>query len=183
MNPLERNYTWTHRNPLKRGRLDMFFASDHLVNRITDVNIVPGYRTDHCAITLTIQTKQEPRGSGLWMFNISHLSNEEYVKRIQTCIQHTLKQYAVPLYTQEAYTNYNNYSSIQLTISQCLFYETLIMMLRGESVKFSKQTAKRNRAQENQLIKEIEKAQEQFNNSALESDLERLEIVKNNWKK
>ena len=30
------------------------------------------------------------------------------------------------------------------------------MMLRGESVKFSKQTAKQNRAQENQLIKEIE---------------------------
>ena len=106
-NPLERKYTWTRRNPLKCGCLDMFFASDHLVNRITDVNIVPGYRTDHCAITLTIQTKQEPRGSGLWMFNISHLSNEEYVKRIQTCIQDTLKQYAVPLYTQETYTNYN----------------------------------------------------------------------------
>ena len=156
----------------------MFFASDHLLNRITDVNIIPGYRTDHCAITLTIKTQQEARGNGLWMFNVSHLNNEEYIQQIQSRIQDTLKQYAVPVYTENTYTNYKNYNDIQLTISECLFYETLIMMLRGESVKFSKQIAKRNRAHEKQLIQEIETTQEQFNASALESDLERLEVAK-----
>ena len=119
----------------------MFFVSEHLVNRVTDTNITPGYRTDHSAITLTVKTKQEPRGNGLWMFNISHLLREEYLECIKDCINNTIKQYAVPIYSNDSYSEYENYCTMQLTITDSLFYETLIMMLRGESVKFAKQTA------------------------------------------
>ena len=83
LNPTERRYTWTRKNPLKCGRLDMFFVSEHLMNTVTDVNIVPGYRTDHNAITMTVETKQHPRGNGLWMLNASHLQNDEYITQIK----------------------------------------------------------------------------------------------------
>ena len=119
----------------------MFFVSEHLVNRVTDTNITPGYRTDHSAITLTVKTKQEPRGNGLWMFNTSHLLREEYLECIKDCINNTIKQYAVPIYSNDSYSEYDNYCTMQLTITDSLFYETLIMMLRRESVKFAKQTA------------------------------------------
>ena len=179
MHPDEQEYTWTRRNPYKCGRLDMFFVSEQLVNRVLDANIIPGYRTDHFAITLTLKTKQHTRGNGLWMFNVSHLQKEEYINRIKSCIHNTLRQYAVPIYDPNVYTNCKNYSTIQLTITECLFYETLIMMLRGESVKFSKETARQNKIIENQLKKDIDAAQEKYSKSALESDLNTLELAKN----
>ena len=93
INPNERKYTWTRQNPFKCSRLDMFFISEHLINRVTEADIIPGYKTDHNIITLKIKTQQEPRGNGLWMFNTSHLLNDEYINQIRTCVQETLKQY------------------------------------------------------------------------------------------
>ena len=103
MNPSERKYTWTRTNPYKCGRLDMFFISKHLLNKVSEVNNLSGYRTDHSAITLTFEIKQQARGSGLWMFNISHLQSEEYINRIKSCISNAIKQYAVPVYQEHMY--------------------------------------------------------------------------------
>ena len=80
-------------------------------------------------------------------------------KKNKSCIQDTLKQYAVPVYADEVYSDYKLYETIRLTISDCFFYETLIMMLRGETVKYSKQNAKRSRTAENDLIFEIAEAE------------------------
>ena len=157
----------------------MFFVSEHLVNVITDTNIVPGYKTDHNAITLVMKTKEETKGSGIWKFNISHLLREEYIKSVKSCIHDTIKQYAVPVYQQQIYMDPCNYSTIQLTIDDCLFYETLIMMLRGESVKLSKRYARQNRLEEEKLKREVDRAQEHFNSTSSESDLNHLDVVKN----
>ena len=175
--PAERKYTWIRKNPFQCGRLDMFFVSDHLINSVAEVSIIPGYRTDHSAITLTVQTQQQPRGNGLWMFNVSHLLDEEYVQHIKSCISDAISQYAVPMYQQDTYHDYKNYPLLQLTISDCLFYETLIMLLRGESVKFAKQKAKQRRAREDSLKEEVAKAQEKFTATALESDANLLHIA------
>ena len=177
-NPSERKYTWTRKNPFKCGRLDMFFVSESLVPVTTDTTIIPGYKTDHNAISLKVKTKQQPRGNGLWMFNTSHLLSEEYVSRIKACIVETVKQYAVPLYQETYFFDAQNYNAIHLTITDCLFYETLIMMLRGESIKYSKQNAKRFRAREDELKREIDIAQEQFDSTTREEDLHHLEMVK-----
>ena len=90
----------------------------------------------------------------------------------------TLKQYAAPVYDPKSFIDHHQYSNIQLTISDCLFYETLLMMLRGESVKFSKQQAKKKRIEEEELRKQITKAQKRFDESKSESDLESLELIK-----
>ena len=79
--PGDRQYSWKRRTPLNAGRLDMFFVSDELLNSLTDVEITPGYRTDHNAVTLSIQRGQR-RGSGLWKFNVSHLVDKEYTERV-----------------------------------------------------------------------------------------------------
>ena len=56
----------------------MFFVSEHLANVIKNTNIVPGYKTDHNAITLVMKTKEETKGNGIWMLNISHLLREDF---------------------------------------------------------------------------------------------------------
>ena len=178
MHPNDRKYTWLRKTPLKAGRLDMFFVSDDLLNRITNADITPGYRTDHNTITITIQSKQQ-RGNGLWKFNTSHLTDDDYVSRIKKCIVHTLQQYAVPIYNETVYTDYKQYDSVQLTISDSLFYETLIMMIRGETVQFSKQKAKRKKVAETNLEKLIAEAENKLTSSGLNSDLVHLDTLKN----
>ena len=183
LNPSVKHYTWTRRNPFKCGRLDMFYVSEHLVSASSDVNIIAGYKTDHSAITLSIETKQPSRGNGLWMFNVSHLQHKEYIDCIKKCIEETVKQYAAPLYEEQFYLKHENFSSIHLTINDCLFYETLIMMLRGESIQFSKRIAKQNRSLEDQLKRNVDRAQEKFNKSSLEDDLNALSIAKEELEK
>ena len=175
--PQERKYTWLRRNPLKAGRLDMFFVSEDLLNSLSYVEIKPGYRTDHNAITLSIQRKQK-RGSGLWKFNTSHLTDDAYIMKIRQCIKHTLQQYAVPLYNEELYSDYKYYESVQLTISDCLFYETLIMMIRGETIQYSKQKAKQTRIATSNLEKQIAQSENNFLASGLESDMVQLDTLK-----
>lgn len=178
MHPDERKYTWLRNNPLKAGRLDMFFVSDSILNSLTDVEIIPGYRTDHNAIILSIQSKQQ-RGNGMWKFNISHLNDEKYVEIVKTCISQTLQQYAIPVYDSSVYADYKQYETVQLVISETLFYETLIMMIRGETIKYSKQKARCTRVIETNLEKEIAKAEERFILSGLESDANQLDVLKN----
>ena len=175
--PNERKYTWRRHNPLKSGRLDMFFISEEMENYVINADFIPGYRTDHNAVTLTIQGKQK-RGNGLWKLNTSHLSSDDYKERIKTCIIQTIQQYAAPVYEENVYKDYKNYSSIQLVISDCLFYETLIMMIRGETIKFSKQKARQKRTAEARLETDIVKAEEKLTESSQQEDLEELERLK-----
>lgn len=174
----ERRYTWFRRNPFKAGRLDMFFISDSMINAVTETDIKPGYRTDHNIITLSFQSKQT-RGNGLWKFNTSHLTDEDYRKTVRDCITQTLKQYAVPVYDDELYKNYKHYQSIKLTISDTLFYETLIMLIRGETVKFSKQKARQKRANEAKLERDIARAENELVNSPQQEQLIHLTALKN----
>ena len=61
-NPTKLEYTWSRINPLKCGRLDMFFITSHLISSVHDVNIKPGYRTDHCMVTMTLHVTELERG-------------------------------------------------------------------------------------------------------------------------
>ena len=177
--PTEQKYTWRRKHPLKCGRLDMFFVSEHLQNVISDTNILPGYRTDHNIITMTLQTRQQQRGNGLWKFNTSHLADDAYVQTIKECIYNTIQQYAIPVYDNGTFSDYSNYPNLQLTISECLFYETLIMVIRGESVKYSKQKARRLRELEKNADNTILEAQNKFDITKAEHDAINLDNTKN----
>ena len=177
MNPNERKYTWRRQNPLKAGRLDMFFISDELGNYVINADILPGYRTDHGAITLSIQCKHK-RGNGLWKFNESHLSCDDYKDRIKTCIMQTIQQYAAPVYADCMHKDYRNYDAIQFVISDSLFYETLIMLIRGETVKYSKQKARQKRTAEANLETEIAKAEAKLIETGQQIDIDRAESLK-----
>lgn len=178
MHPKDRDYTWIRKNPLKAGRLDMYFVSDALLNAVSSVEIIPGYRTDHNAITMSIQSKNQ-KGNGIWKFNVSHLTDEAYLERVKACIIQTLRQYAVPLYNETVYSDHSCYASIQLTISESLFYETLIMMIRGETVQYSKEKAKRTRLKERNLEEKIARSELDFSVSGEESDATELDLLKN----
>ena len=80
VNPDKRYFTW-HRGT-KRSRLDYILASEHLLNFIEDVTILPGIQSDHSLLKLSLKSgnKQE-RWRGFWKFNSSLLHDPIYVDK------------------------------------------------------------------------------------------------------
>ena len=160
-NPDGQQFTWHSSNSSKGARLDMFIVSSHLSSICSNIQIVPGYRTDHNMISMDLQTV-ESRGPGLWKFNESLLKDEEYIRIVHECICRTIEDYAIPLYTQDFLSNTSNYKDIQFQIDDDLFYETLLLMIRGETVKYSKRKAKRMKEKEKELVTRISNANTVF---------------------
>lgn len=93
-------------------------------------------------------------------------------------IADVIRQYAIPIYSEEFLSEPKNYETIDFTINVGLFYETLLMMIRGETVRFSKQKARRLRLKEHEILMDINRRQELFNTNKSENNLRLLEDAK-----
>ena len=165
LHPDDIQYTWMKPNPLKWGRLDMLFISEHLRNKINKCDIELGYRTDHRSVVWSLHVPNSERGTYLWKFNENLLTDPEYTSVVINCINQQINQYAIPIYSEEFLANVINYDKIEFTIGIGLFYETLLMMIRGETIQFSKRKARRDREEESKIIKEIEALQKNLTNN------------------
>ena len=173
-NPNERQFTWMRSSPNQGARLDMFFVSNHLSSLCDELKISPGYRTDHNMISMSMEIGETRRGPGLWKFNESLLNDVEYVNMVNICIDRTVEQYALPVYTQNFLLDEGCFKDIQFQISDDLFYETLLMMIRGETIKFSKRKAKRTKEKEKELLTRISNAHSQFCDARTDENAFRL---------
>ena len=173
LNPDDGGFTWMRNNPLKYGRLDRFYVSEHLTSHITAIKVNSGYRSDHSIVALEIREPQKKRGSGIWKFNESLIDDAKYDKRIKEVVIETIKQYAIPVYSDEFIYSPLNFDEIQFTISDGLFYETLLMMIRGETVKFSKQKARENRSEESKPESEIKQLSNTFSVSKTQENFKK----------
>ena len=173
-NPEKLEYTWSRNNPLKCGRLDMLFVNTQLTSSVQNVTIMPGYRTDHCLVVMQIQLTEVERGPGIWKFNESVLQDSEYINIIKTAITNIVFQYAVPVYNEEYVTDYNNYEFIQFTVEDGLFYETLIMLIRGQTVQYCKRKARKRRLKDAELTNKVQIAYNTFNKDKCDTNLKLL---------
>ena len=88
INPSKRTFTWYRGK--QRSRLDYFFTSEHLLNCVQHVDILPGIHSDHSLLKATFDTGDEnSRGRGLWKFNSTLLRDTEYVANIKRIIKET----------------------------------------------------------------------------------------------
>ena len=149
-----RRYTWRRTNPFKQARLDFYLISSNLLNFISGVDILPGYRTDHSIIELCISFHNIQRGRGYWKFNNSLLKNPKYVEMVNTVIDNCIKQYAVIDDVQQDILAAPA-DDIDFYIDADLFFDTLLLLIRGESIKFSSLLKKDNERKEESLIKDI----------------------------
>ena len=60
-------------------------------------------------------------------------------------------EYAVPVYNRD---NLNSIldSNIQFTVSDCLFLDTLLLRIQGETIRFASHIKKKEKLEENKLI-------------------------------
>ena len=92
INPYERKFTWYRGN--QRSRLDYFFISDHLLNKLHKVEILPGLHSDHSLLNLSLDpATKEARGKGFWKFPVNLLHDQEYVNEIKALLSSKIEEY------------------------------------------------------------------------------------------
>ena len=94
INPYEKVFTW-HRGH-KRSRLDYFFISEHLLNKLETVKILPGIHSDHSLIHLSLDSvTTTARGKGFWKFPEKLLHDQEYVVKLKDIIKSKTNEYTI----------------------------------------------------------------------------------------
>ena len=63
-----KRYTWRNNGPVvKQARLDYFIISRSWIPQVSDVSILPGYRTDHSIVALKMCLLNQKRGKGFFL--------------------------------------------------------------------------------------------------------------------
>ena len=65
-----KSYTWRSSGPVvKQARLDYIIISRLLIPQVSEVDITPGYRSDHSMVTLKVGMAANTRGKGFFFQN------------------------------------------------------------------------------------------------------------------
>ena len=129
----KREYTWCRRNPIrKQARLDLFLTTFESFVYSSGTNIIPGYRSDHSGILLDLDFNINERGRGYWKFNNLLLKDQQYIDLVIETILEVKQTYAV-----NNKDNNQETSGLEFSINDQLFYETLLLMIRGNTIKYS----------------------------------------------
>ena len=147
----------------------MFLASFNILDITNTCEIRASYRSDHSTIELEMKINTFLQGKGLWKFNNSLLECPEYVDLVNGIIVEEKLKYAVPLYNLDFLKN--NFTNIEMIIDHDLFLETLLLRIRGETIKFATTQKKKSSKVEKQLISDIEFLEAQDPNYTANSTL------------
>ena len=126
LNPDKFRYTFARKKPnLLMERLDYFIISFGLQQYVKNVDILPGYLTDHSIPTVYIrlETLLAP-GNGRWMFNTTYLNDEDYNGEVREIIDDVLQSH-----DQDPF----------------LKLEMIKMLVRGYSIRYGKRKVKSRR--------------------------------------
>ena len=118
------------------GRLDFILVSETLLGNCRKESIVPGFRSDHSAVDVTLVFNEVKRGKTFWKFNSTLLKNINYVKEIKLVILNVKKQYAASPYNLEMLNEINN-KHFHPIITPQLFFEILLLEIRSKTIAFS----------------------------------------------
>ena len=76
-------YTWRRLRPDKVfSRLDYFLISDPALQLVNKIDIMPGFRSDHSIVRMTLSLDSFSRGPEYWKFNTSLLRDTDYIEKI-----------------------------------------------------------------------------------------------------
>ena len=159
MNENTQKYTWRRLNPTKKqARLDYFLVSETINSYVMHSDIVPGYRTDHSGIILKLKLQEAERGRGYWKFNNTLLKDKKYIEEVKNTIREVINTYAL---NNE---NINDVNEVAFNINDQLFLETLLMTIRGNTIKYCSIKKKVKLEDENKILQEIKELEDELNN-------------------
>ena len=116
------------------------------------------------------------RGRGYWKFNNSLLEDQAYTQLVTEKITDIKTQYAAGPYLLDKIQDIPG-QNLQLTINDQLFFEVLLMEIRGLSISYSVKKKKDRLEEEDVLEKDIHRLEKELNSNP-NSDLEKELIEK-----
>ena len=126
------------KNLIKPANLDYFLISNSMFDLVNTCNIKPGYRSDHSVIQLEIEFSKFQIGKGVWKFNASLLSHQDYLKVIKKVIYKEKVKYALPFYQLDYIEDTSSNEYLQFVIDDDAFLELLFLRIRGESINLKR---------------------------------------------
>ena len=153
----KRLFTWKRKltsGDIQMGRLDFFLVSESLTYLTQDENIIPGYRSDHSAILISLKFNNTNHSKSFWKFNNSLLVNSSFVSEIKNVISSVKKQYALLPYNLDNIDSIDN-KDFQTSLNSQLFFEVLLMEIRSKTISFSSALKKKEKTLLEQLELDI----------------------------
>ena len=178
-----KEFTWFRRNPVKKARLDFFLISENLFTDMEESKILPGYRTDHSMIYLSFKFGKFKKGNSYWKFNNSLLKDQNYVTEIKNVIKEVKTQYIVEIPELNNDVNEIPLQDITFSINDQLFFEMLLLAIRGKTVAYASHKKKMEINEENKLLAEIEKLEKETNINYVLLDSKKDELLQLRKKK
>ena len=172
-----KKYTWRNNGSvMKQARLDYIILPRALIPQVSEVDIIPGYRSDHSMVTLKVGMAANTRGKGFFKINNSLLNCEDYCETIKKTIVETVLTHALPVYTEDFVRQ--NINGIEINISWSNFWEVLVLNLRTATISFAIHKKRTRESEEKKLIKEIKGLEETVQSDANRENIENLELAK-----
>ena len=169
-NPEKKRFTWRRVNPVKQARLDFFLCSSEILNIVQSSDILPGYKTDHSLVVLNLTDGGIKHGKGSWKFNNLLLEEPEYIETIKTAIKHVKEIYSATPYNISELDNIPH-DELELMINDQLFFEMLLLEIRGKTIAYSSRRKRNQDKTEANLMNEIQ---------TLQNDIEEKELPDQN---
>lgn len=172
MHPKDNRFTWRQKTPIKQSRLDYFLVSSDIAALTSNTDILPGYRSDHSLVTLTIEISNEIKGRGVWKFNNSLLYDNELINKIKNKIQDTINEYKVK---DDKNINIDNTQDVKLTINDQLFLEVLKLNIRSVIIPYTSYKKQQLIKSEKELEQKLNAAEIRLNENSNDDALNEVD--------
>ena len=158
-NPTEKRFTWRQKTPIIQRRLDYWLVNDSLQDDIVSVDIIPSIKSDHSAITLSINgIDDSKRGPSFWKFNCSLVNDNNYCDLLDTNIKSWLEEF-------------------KDVVDRRVLWDLLKYKIRQLTISYSKTKARNRRAKLNELEEKLQNCTKKCDNDPSRQNVEDLECL------
>ena len=158
-NPTEKRFTWRQKTPIIQRRLDYWLVNDSLQDDIVSVDIIPSIKSDHSAITLSINgIDDSKRGPSFWKFNCSLVNDNNYCDLLDTNIKSWLEEF-------------------KDVVDKRVLWDLLKYKIRQLTISYSKTKARNQRAKLNELEEKLQNCTKKCDNDPSRQNVEDLECL------
>ena len=123
---------------------------------------------------MDLTLNENERGRGYWKFNNSLLKDQNYIKLVKDTISEVIQTYS----PNNSSGNVENQPT-EFSITDQLFLETLLLIIRGTAIKYSSFKKKQQQQQEIKLEQEIKILEDEVNANFLNMTEENLNDLEN----
>ena len=151
--------SWDITRTLQSRGLDYWLVNDSLQDDIVSVDIIPSIKSDHSAITLSINGIDDSnRGPSFWKFNCSLVNDNNYCGLLDTNIKSWLEEF-------------------KDVVDKRVLWDLLKYKIRQLTISYSKTKARNRRAKLNELEEKLQNCTKKCDNDPSRQNVEDLECL------